>query len=163
MRIMRCVVAAVLASAGAAALTGTPAWAENSCSEPQEIEFDTPGFNTDLRVRVCLYHGSPTRGAYANVSWGNGGDATADGRRKFDSVVIHYELRQNTGVMAHGQCDLTTRLNSDEGNVFTCESAYHESSATGGWHATGYILYNVDRDGAGQKRIDLAGSPTVDD
>jgi hypothetical protein len=163
MRIARCVVVAVLASAGAATLTGSPARAENACSGPQEIEFDTPGFNTDLRVRVCLYHGSPTRGAYANLSWGNGGDATADGERKFDELVIHYELRRGTAVMAHGQCDLTSRVNSDEGDVFTCESAYRKSAAVGGWHATGYILYNVDRDGAGQKRIDLAGSPTVRD
>ncbi|PRX22561.1 hypothetical protein [Actinoplanes italicus] len=163
MRITRCLAAAVLAAAGAAALTGSPAWADNSCSEPQEIEFETPGYNTDLRVRICLYHGSPTRGAYANVSWGNGGDATADGRRKFDELVIHYELRQNTGVMAHGQCDLATRVNSDEDDVFTCESAYRESSTKGGWHAIGYIIYNVDRDGAGQMRIDLSGSPTVED
>jgi hypothetical protein len=163
MRIARCVVAAVLAVAGAATLPGSPAWAENACSEPQEVEFETPGFNTDLRVRVCLYHGTPTRGAYANVSWGNGGDATADGKRKFDELVVHYELRQNSRVAARGRCDLTTRVNSDEGDVFTCESAYLESKSKGGWRATGYILYNIDRDGAGQKRMDLTGSPTVAD
>ncbi|MFC4065850.1 hypothetical protein [Actinoplanes subglobosus] len=143
-------------------LPGSAAQAATACSATQEIEFETPGFNTDFRVRLCIYHGSPTRGAYAGVSWRDGGDDTADGRRKFDSLVVHFDLRQDAQSMAHGSCDLTRRVNSEESALFTCEAAYHESRRRGGWSATGYLLYNVDRDGQGDKRMDLTASPVVE-
>jgi hypothetical protein len=155
------VLVTALTTAGLA-LTGPAAQAATACAPAQVIEFETPGFNTDFRIRVCLYHGSATRGAYAGVSWTDGGDNTADGRRKFDSLVVHFDLRQSGQSMAHGSCDLTRRVNSEDSALFTCEAAYHESKRKGGWNATGYILYNVDRDGEGDKRIDLTASPVVE-
>lgn len=158
-----CLVVAALLGAGAGAAVGSPALAYSTCSAPQEHEFDTPGFNTDLRVRLCIYHGSPTRGAYAQASWGNGGDNVADNHRKFDSLVIHYELQQFDRTVTAGSCDLATRVNSSESDQFLCETAYRESSRKGGWSTDGYIVYNLDRDGEGVKRMDLTGSPVVAD
>lgn len=145
------------------ALTGTAARATTSCGPQQSIEFGTPGFNTDLQVRICLYHGSPTRGAYAGVSWQNGGDDTTDGHRKFDLLEVHFDLRQGNTSAGHGSCDLTWQVNSDESALYTCEAVYRESAVRGGWHATGYLIYNLDRDGAGEMRTDLPGSPVVED
>ncbi|WP_433789022.1 hypothetical protein [Actinoplanes sp. CA-252034] len=150
-----------LAAAGVA-VTGSPALADTTCSAHRDIEFDTPGFNTDFRVRLCIYHGSPTRGAYAGVSWEHGGDDTTDGHRKFDLLEVHFDLRQGGLSMAQGSCDLTRRVNTDDSALFTCEAAYRESSRRGGWSTTGYVVYNVDRDGEGDKRIDLSPSPVVE-
>lgn len=160
MRITTYALVAALSTAGLT-LTGTAARADTTCGPQHSIEFDTPGFDTDFRVRICIYHGSSTRGAYAGVSWQNGGDDTTDGRRKFDLLDVHFDLRQGTESLGHGSCDLTRRVNSDESALFTCEAVYRESPVQGGWSATGYLLYNVDRDGAGDLRVDLPGSPTV--
>lgn len=161
MRKTACLMAATMIGTGAAVAVASPALADTACSAPQEHEFDTSGFNTDLRVRLCIYHGSPTRGAYAQTSWENGGDNVEDNRRKFDLLVIHYQLQQFDGTVTAGSCDLTRRVNSSESDQFLCDTAYRESSRRGGWSTDGYILYNLDRDGEGDKRIDLVGSPVV--
>jgi hypothetical protein len=150
-----------MVGAGAAVAVASPALADTTCSAHQEYEFDTSGFNTDLRVRVCLYHGSPTRGAYVQASWKNGGDNVEDNRRKFDLLVIHYQLQQFDGTVVAGSCDLTRRVNSSDSDQFMCDTAYRESPRKGGWSADGYIIYNLDRDGEGEKRIDLTGSPIM--
>ncbi|GIF44205.1 hypothetical protein [Actinoplanes xinjiangensis] len=150
-----------LATAGVA-VTGTAAGAATSCGPQQAIEFDTPGWNTDFRVRLCIYHGQPTRGAYAGVSWDDGGDDLTDGDRKFDLLVVHFDLQQGARPVAHGSCDLTRRVNSDRSAVFTCEAAFRQSPQRGGWSTSGYLIYNVDRDGAGDRRIDLTASPVVE-
>ncbi|MEU8662365.1 hypothetical protein [Actinoplanes philippinensis] len=144
------------------AVTGPAAWADTACGEQRDITFDTPGFNTVFRVRLCIYHGSPARGAYAGVSWDHGGDDTRDGHRKFDLLAVHFDLRRYGHSQASGACDLTRRVNTDDSALFTCEAAYRESSRTGGWSTTGYVVYNVDRDGEGDKRIDLTASPVVE-
>jgi hypothetical protein len=151
---------AALTGAGLA-LTGPAAWAATTCGTQQEIEFDTPGWNTDFRVRLCISHGQSARGAYAGVSWDRGGDDTTDGHRKFDLLVVHFDLRQGSQSMAHGSCDLTRRVNSEDSAVFTCDAAFLESPRRGGWSTTGYLFYNVDRDGTGDSRMDLPASPVV--
>jgi hypothetical protein len=143
-------------------LTGTAAQAATTCGTQQEIEFDTPGWNTQFRVRLCIYHGQSTRGAYAGVSWDRGGDDTTDGHRKFDLLVVHFDLRQGSQSVAHGSCDLTRRVNSDDSAVFTCEAAFLKSPQRGGWSTTGYLFYNVDRDGEGDERRELPASPVVE-
>ncbi len=159
MRLTGCLLAAVVGTT--AVLVAAPAWAENTCGGRQDVEFETPGFNTDLRVRLCVTHGSPTRGAYAQVSWTNGGDNATDGERKFDSLVIHYRLRSGSTTVTTGSCDLTAQINVDDSAVWTCPAAYSGARASGGWRVDGHLLYNIDRDGDGVKRLDLTTTPTV--
>lgn len=47
------------------------------------VEMATPGFNTVLQVRLCISRGSPTRGAYAMVTWSNGGGGANDDDRVY--------------------------------------------------------------------------------
>ncbi|GID59101.1 hypothetical protein Aco03nite_075050 [Actinoplanes couchii] len=152
----------VAVTTAATILVGSPAQAVNSCSEYQSIEFETPGYNTDMRVRLCLTHGSPTRGAYAQVSWENGGDSAADGRRKFDELLISYRLLAMNVPVTEGSCDLAERVNLAESGLFMCPAAYHRSLDRGAWGVDGALDYNIDRDGAGRKRVTLTPTPIVE-
>lgn len=162
MKITASLAIATTIGAAAAVFTGSPAQAVTSCTEHQVLEFQTPGFDTDMRARLCLSHGSPTRGAYAQVSWENGGDNATDGRRKFDSLVIHYRLRQGADIVVEGDCDLAGQVNLNETGLFTCPAAFHRSMQRGGWSTDGWLVYNVDRDGKGVMRIDLPATPVVE-
>ncbi|MEV6301108.1 hypothetical protein AB0M02_16995 [Actinoplanes sp. NPDC051861] len=159
MKRMKGLVAAAIVGAGV--LVGSPALAENTCSRSQRVEFETPGFDTVLRVRICIAHGSPTRGAYAHVDWIDGGDSVEDGDRKFDALDIHYQLQAYGIAVAGGACGLAERVNRTESGTFTCPMATFKSGRRGGWSADGYIAYNLDRDGAGVMRTELEGSPAV--
>lgn len=159
---MKLIWGAMTAATAATVLTGSPAQAVNSCSEYQTIPFETPGFDTDLRVRLCLTHGSPTRGAYAQVSWDNGGDSAVDEQRKFDELVIRYRLVSMNAVMAAGSCDLGEKVNLSESGLFMCPASYHRSTERGGWTVDGVIEFNIDRDGAGRKQITLTSTPIVE-
>ncbi len=151
-----------MAATTAAVLVGAPAWAVNSCSEYQSFEFDTPGYDTDLRVRLCLTHGSPTRGAYAQVSWENGGDNAADGRRKFDELAIDYRLLAMNKPVTTGSCDLAGMVNLNETGLFMCPAEYHRSTDRGAWGVDGSLRFNVDRDGAGSRTLTLTPTPIVE-
>lgn len=154
--------AGVLTGAVVGALPGAPAQAADTCSAPQRVEYETPGLNTVLQVRLCISHGSPFRSAYARVSWTDGGDSSADGNRKFDQLDIHYALRKDGLPEADGVCHLALQVNTIESGTFTCSrTASRLSRQTGGWSAGGHISYNLDRDGAGTFRTDLHSSPTV--
>ncbi|WP_157751430.1 hypothetical protein [Actinoplanes derwentensis] len=159
---MKAMVSVITAVTAATVLVGSPVQAVNSCSEYQSIEFETPGYNTDLRVRLCLTHGSPTRGGYAQVSWENGGDNTSDGSRKFDELVIGYRLIAMNVAVTEGECDLAERVNQSETGLFLCPAAYHRSTDRGAWGVDGTLDYNLDRDGAGSKRITLTPTPIVE-
>lgn len=149
------------AAVSAGVLVAEPARAENTCSPAREASFDTSGFDTVLQVKLCISHGSPTRGAYATVSWTNGGDSAADGDRKFDALVIHYQLQSYSETLASGSCSIAGRVNRNESGTYTCDTAYHKSPRKGGWSADGYISYNLDSDGAGGDTRQLKGSPIV--
>lgn len=146
----------------ATVLVGSPAQAVNSCSEYQSIEFQTPGYDTDMRVRLCLTHGSPTRGAYAQVSWENGGDNAADGRRKFDELVVHYRLVGMNVPVTGGSCDLAEMVNLSETGLFMCPATYHRSTDRGAWGVDGNLVVNIDRDGAGARTLTLTPTPIVE-
>ena len=160
METMRFLVTGAVTVAGT--LLGAPAQATDTCGAPQRIEYETPGFNTVLQVRLCISHGSAARNAYAHVAWTDGGDSTVDGDRKFDQLDVNYELRKDGQVSAAGVCALAGQVNTTENGAFTCSGSATEPSAqVGGWSSGGYIIYNLDRDGAGTLRTNLKGSPVV--
>jgi hypothetical protein len=157
------VLAAGVVAAAAVLVPAAPARAVNTCGEAQRVEYPTPGFNTVLQVRICITHGSPARGAYATLSWIDGGDGGRDNNRKFDALAIHYGLVSTHQEVASGTCELAHRVNRAENGTFTCDPAFLTATRTGSWKATGYITYDLDRDGAGLMRTDLKPSPVVDD
>ncbi|HWS31482.1 MAG TPA: hypothetical protein VN408_01925 [Actinoplanes sp.] len=159
---MKLISGVIAAATTATVLTGSPAQAVNSCSEYQTISFETPGYDTDLRVRLCLTHGSPTRGAYAQVSWENGGDSAVDGRRKFDELVIRYRLVAMNATMVEGSCDLAEKVNLSETGLFMCPAGYHRSADRGAWGVVGTVEFNIDRDGEGRKQLTLTPTPIME-
>ncbi|GAA0473843.1 hypothetical protein GCM10009531_79780 [Actinoplanes capillaceus] len=147
---------------GLLAGVASPARADaGTCSAPRHVAFDTPGRNTRMDVRLCLLHGTPTRGAYAHVAWARGGADNDDGERKFDALTLHYHLQRHNENVSLGTCDLAPRVNEATTGAYKCEKVELRVPAAGGWSADGYLEYNLDRDGAGMKRVDLRGSPVV--
>ncbi|GGN95857.1 hypothetical protein GCM10010112_86570 [Actinoplanes lobatus] len=131
-----------------------------TCSAPRHVAFGTPGHDTRMDVRLCLLHGTPTRGAYAHVAWARGGDD--DGERGFDALTLHYHLQRHDENIALGTCDLAPRLNATATGAYKCEKVELRVPAAGGWSADGYLEYDLDRDGEGLKRVDLRGSPVAE-
>ncbi|GAA1582055.1 hypothetical protein [Actinoplanes couchii] len=147
--------------AGAGLSIATPAQAETTCGPAKNVELSTPGFDTDLSVTLCVTHGSLDVGAYAIVNWKDGGSGGDDGNRKFDSLLIHYQLQAYDEVLASGSCNLSGRVNGAEKGTRACKTVYPQTSRAGGLNARGYVDYNVDRDGLGTKRFDLVPTPFV--
>ncbi|MBO3743845.1 hypothetical protein [Actinoplanes flavus] len=132
-----------------------------TCSAPRHVVVGTPGRDTRMDVRLCLLHGTPTRGAYAHVAWAR--DGSGDGGRGFDALTLHYHLQRHDENISLGTCDLAPRVNGAATGDYTCEKVELRVPATGGWSADGYLEYHLDHDGAGLKRVPLLGSPVVAD
>ncbi|MEV0900453.1 hypothetical protein [Actinoplanes sp. NPDC049802] len=157
-----------LLGAGLLAGVASPARASlarevETCSAPRHVVFDTPGRNTRMDVRLCLLHGTPMRGAYADVAWTRGGDDNDDGERKFDALTLHYHVQRHDQNIALGTCNLAPRVNETTTGSYRCEKVELRVPGAGGWSADGYLEYNLDRDGEGLKRVYLRGSPVVVD
>jgi hypothetical protein len=158
------------------ALTGTvvfatsPALAATKCSAQQSNEFDTNGFNVDIKISLCVKTVAEVNGrhvAYAKGSWGDGGPDT----RKFNMFNIHVRLERNNDTKATYVCDLTSSINLYESGTFGKSGDSHDiihrcwalsdSGLDGGWTADGYIKYDITDDGEHAKTWSLHGSPGI--
>lgn len=147
----------------ATVVTAGSAQAAGHCTDSQHKSISTPGFNTDLYVKVCATEGtSRHHGAYMIVSWHDGGSSASDGDRKFDSLRVHARVERNNTVYATDSWSIAGRVNRNESDTWSSTIVYAASSTRGAWSGDGYISYDVDRDGEGTQPVwSLHGSPLV--
>ncbi|MEX1652157.1 MULTISPECIES: hypothetical protein [Streptomyces] len=163
------------ALAGSVLLTGfglvsaTPAAAADTCSAYQSKEFDTPGVDVDVKIRLCVRKSGGVHLAYAEGTWGDGGGPVAN----FEQFDIHVRVERSDVVKNQSTCSLSGDLNlygsgsfdergtSRSGSLHCGFMTSTTASGTGGWSADGSVTYNINNDGEGAHTWDLTGSPTI--
>ncbi|RPF34816.1 hypothetical protein [Streptomyces sp. TLI_185] len=152
------------------AFAGAPqAAAADTCSAYQSNEFDTPGYNVDVKIRFCIRKSGGVHLAYAEGTWGDGGGAVAN----FEQFDIHVRVERNDVVKHETTCSLSGDLNLYDSGSFDENGTSHSgslhcgfmssttASGTGGWSADGSVRYNINNNGDGAHTWDLGGSPTI--
>lgn len=151
--------------------SGTAHASDSACTDYQSKEFSTPGFDTDVDLKVCILEGPaspPTTNyrTYTAVVTGHFSEG-GGGRRKFDNfdLEIRLESRPVGGtsdyVDSKAVCDETASLNRDDGGVLRCETGLEmhvnmRPLLTG--DAT--VRYDIEGDGKGALTPwGLTGSP----
>ncbi|MFE1954556.1 MULTISPECIES: hypothetical protein [Streptomyces] len=153
-RITTSLAALALAATGVVVL-GSPAQAAG-CGGPQEREFDTSGYNTDVYIRMCITENSQGQvRASANGYWTDGG-----GLRKFDNFDIKVRLERVGGAdIATARCDDTAEMNRAESGTIQCTTRYISGLNPARVTADATVYYNLDSDGEGGFVWGLRGSP----
>jgi hypothetical protein len=157
-RVVIPIATASMAFAGIA-VTASPAQAYALCTDTQEREFPTSGYNTDLYVRTCVLDGNDSGGRYryAVVSgyWQDGG-----GVRKFDNFDVVARLEHFDEVFRTKTCDLTSEINGRSADSFQCQTGkFYDNEYVGQWTGDGHINFDLDADGQGGSTWQLLGSP----
>ncbi|MFF4488310.1 hypothetical protein ACFY0F_17715 [Streptomyces sp. NPDC001544] len=142
---------------GLSAFTTPTAYAADdiSCTGKQHREFDTPGYNVDVYLQLCVWRTGSTYDAETYIDWADGG-----GARKFDLFWVETRLEKNDAAITYNGCDFTRAINDNETGGRTCGTASHTGSGTG-WTADATVGYNIDLDGEGEFTWNLTGTPKI--
>lgn len=136
---------------------GIPVAAQSAakCSRQQSKEFDTPGFNVDIKIKVCVrkYHAGEYY-SYVKGSWNDGG-----GLRKFDKFRFYVRIEHHGRTAGKSSNSLAGEINNRDSGKFKSLEAVARGKA-GGWTGDAYIRYNIDSDGK-TKTWRLHGSPKI--
>lgn len=153
--------AAAMAAAAAPILLPAPALAGVECTSSQHKEISTPGWDTDLYVKVCgSGGGGSNRGAFVIVSWSDGGDSANDGDRKFDKLRVQARVERHGTSRASKSWSIAGKVNRNKSGTWTSPWVRTGGGQpSGGWTGDGAVTYDVDRDGAGSRTWQLKGSP----
>ncbi|WP_262059844.1 hypothetical protein [Streptomyces sp. STR69] len=146
---------------------------DSVCTGMQSKSFSTPGFDTDVKLQVCIQE-SPTSPAsedyrtYTAVLSGVFTDGGGGSTRKFDNFDLEIRLESSpaggTGsdyVDSKAVCDVTASINRDDSAGLRCQTGLKmhvnmRPRVTG--DAT--VRYDIDADGKGALGPwDLTGSP----
>ncbi|MFD9720009.1 hypothetical protein [Streptomyces sp. NPDC059076] len=147
--------ASALAVGGLMAV-GSPAQAATmKCSAQQHKEFPTSGFNTDVKIYVCITGlGGNEYDATVIASWSDGG-----GVKKFDNFDIQVRLERNNAPIVYRTCDITAQINDYSVGRSQCDSPIYITGNPSGLTGDGKVNYNLDANGAGGFTWELTGSP----
>jgi hypothetical protein len=153
---------------GGVVAVAEPASAATRCGPYQPREFDTPGFNVDLKIRLCVSNSNGVHAAIAQGNWNDGGGLTA----KFDKIYVTLRPERNNVNKGRNACSLTNSINLYDEGKFSRNGTSHNdtrcgffasstSNLDGGWTADGTVTYNINEDGKGDRVWHLKGSPPV--
>jgi len=158
---------AALACGLLVSLTGTPALAATvtKCSGEQHKSFPTPGNDTDVYITVCIHTISTyERLAWYYLSWKDGGDSDVDDDRKFDKFTVQIRIERYDSVQNDISQSLRASINTHSTGTYDYTgygAGYTDTDRLGGWTADATVTYNIDRDGEGDYKWQLTGSPQV--
>lgn len=143
------------------------AWCPGSDST-SSYEFDTPGYNVDVWLRLCVFRTADDQHrAFGQLRWIDGGG----GLDEFNDFRIQVRLeRKNETIAADDSFEYSTEING-----FTTSYSYAGdwwvtldkgetdslNSANGGWSADGKVTYDINNDNAGNFTWQLQGTPTI--
>ncbi|MGW5969113.1 hypothetical protein [Streptomyces sp. NPDC055186] len=142
--------------------------AESKCSATQSKEFDTPGFDTDVHLQVCILEDaakppSEDYRTYTAMVLGHFTDGGGGSTRKFDNLDLEIRLESipNDYVDKKVVCDVTAEVNNKDSGALRCEASLkmHVNMRP---HVTGdaTVHYDIDADGKGALGPwELRGSP----
>ncbi|MFD4835856.1 hypothetical protein ACFWPV_39375, partial [Streptomyces uncialis] len=126
----------------------------SQCSAEQRRELDTPGFNTDLNIHVCVERDST--GVYRSevrFRWNESGP------NKFMYMKLHSRLEKYDVVVKGAVCDFTNAMDSEYGNR-ECQTVW-ASGTPGLMTADATLVYDIAGDSSGERTQDLHGSPAI--
>jgi hypothetical protein len=146
------VVAGLLAAPAANAST-------TRCTDWQPKEFATPGYNTNVEIRLCVEGYTSAHSGYAETRWWDGGDYY----KKFDNFDVRIRVERYDADYDSTACSYESSINLFDSNYRICDDGlWVGSGPSGGWSVDGYVAYNLDGDGEGGKTWSLHGTPLVD-
>jgi hypothetical protein len=149
------VLAVPLVTAGALALTASPAAAAvtTKCSAYQ---YQSAPVVTNVAMKTCVAKSGNSRYAYISIE-----QASAYSGSTWDLFKVNVRLERNDGNVDTASCDYTSEMNKYKQVSFHCATATISSSLSGGWTSDGTIDYNFNLDGLGTKNRALTGSPQM--
>jgi hypothetical protein len=154
------------------AVAATPAEAAT-----QRCKFDTTRViklpkQADLEVRqqTCVIRFPQTNGskykAWVYTTWQRTGDGPILPKRVEDYVVrarLEFNRKGDDDNVEGAKCSVTAAVNNRPAGSHTCETpvsaTFHDGPPA--FTGDGTVIYDVEGDGKGNKRWDLAGSPRV--
>jgi len=127
------------------------------CTDWQHKEFATPGYNTDVEIRLCVEAYSSAHSGYAETRWWDGGTYY----KKFDNFDVRIRVERYDADYDSVGCSYESSINLYDSDYRVCDGLWVGSGSSGGWSVDGYVAYNLDGDGKGGMTWSLHGTPLV--
>ena len=136
--------ASTLAVGGMTALTAMPALAyTEKCTGYQHKEFPTHGYETDLKIKICV---SKSGGYHYATAYGTFWDGNG-WLKKFNHIDLQIRLERGNktqGKKGKMTCDYTSLINKHDSGAISRGSASSKSTAKGGWTADATVHYDIN-------------------
>jgi len=127
-----------------------------TCAPTGSPGFSTPGCNTDVEIKLCVFKSGSSHSAYGHIRWEDGG-----GAKKLDTFDLRVRLERHDATKDAVGCDYTSEINASSTGVGYSPGATSTSSGYGSCSADGYLDFGYDADGEGRKTWSLQGSPLI--
>ncbi|WP_432092949.1 hypothetical protein [Streptomyces sp. bgisy100] len=133
----------------------------NSSSRPFRR---APNVAVGVSVNVCISKTGGNPGTYyatTRTNWYGG--FLIPGVKRFDEFSVHLRLEKNNGNKQTIVCDLTRDINTHKWSNGTARKCMQDGyvGSAGGWSSDGYVVYDYDGDGKGDRKWQLKGSPAI--
>lgn len=150
---------AILVAGSGVASAAADAEPIRRCSKSQTREFPTSGFNTDVRLQLCIHYDYANKGYWASAT----GEATdTGGVRKFDRFDLKIAVQRNNKNVLTRTYGHAREINEvDSGVPINDWARYFRGSRKGTFTADAVVTYDLDADGKGPRKWQLHGTPPI--